>query len=350
MQRLRAFAANPLHAYLFVGPRGSTKDEAARAFAAEVLAGGRVDSGSRDTRLVLAGEHPDVREFSRVGAAISKDQADDIIRLAALAPTESARKVLILDEFHLLSPEAAAKLLKTIEEPPASTVFVILADFMPPDLVTIASRCARIEFAPVADVLVIETLVAEGIGGARAADAAAAASGDLTRARLLANDAHLESRRALFAGTPRTLDGTGCTVVAGVDALLRAIEAAAAPLAARHVTEVTAMEERVASLGERGSGKKLLEERHKREQRRHRADELRFGLATMAGAYRDALVAGRLSHPDSAAAAVTRIHQSLEALDRNPNEQLLLQALLMALPPVESPDRQHADPPITAQD
>ena len=121
IRRLQASAANPLHAYLFVGPSGSTKNEAARAFAALLLAGVD-DPQARDARLALAGQHPDVREFARVGAAISKDQADEIVRLAALAPNEGNRKVLILDEFHLLSGEAAAKLLKTIEEPPDSTV------------------------------------------------------------------------------------------------------------------------------------------------------------------------------------------------------------------------------------
>lgn len=333
VRRLRASVADPLHAYLFVGPAGSTKNEAARAFAAAMLSGGE-DPHQRDARLTLEGLHPDVREFARVGAAISKDQADDIIRLASLAPTESNRKVLILEEFHLLSPEAAAKLLKTIEEPPASTVFVILADFMPADLVTIASRCIRIDFVPVPDTTVIETLLAEGVSHDRAMESAAAAQGNLTRARLLANDTHLAARRALFAGTPRQLDGTGRSAVAAVDALLVEIEAAAAPLTQRHADEVVALEERIKSMGERGSGKKTLEERHKRELRRHRIDELRFGLATMAGSYRDALVAGVLTRPDSAAEAVTRIHLALEALDRNPNEQLLLQALLLDLPAI----------------
>lgn len=333
VRRLQASIANPLHAYLFVGPPGSTKNEAARAFAAALLSGGD-DAHQRDARLALQGAHPDVREFARVGAAISKDQADEIIRLASLAPTESNRKVLILDEFHLLSPEAAAKLLKTIEEPPPSTVFVILADFMPPDLVTIASRCIRIDFIPIPDAVIIDTLTVEGVSNDRAAESAAAAHGDLSRARLLANDTHLASRRTLFAGTPRQLDGTGKSAVAAVEALLWEIDAAAAPLVQRHADEVTAMEERIKSMGERGSGKKTLEERHKRELRRHRIDELRFGLATIAGSYRDALVAGTLKRPDVAASAVTRIHQALEALDRNPNEQLLLQALLLELPPI----------------
>lgn len=63
--RLRAAAA-PVHAYLFVGPPGSTKDAAARVFAALLLAGVD-DPDERDARLALLGEHPDVREVRRLG-------------------------------------------------------------------------------------------------------------------------------------------------------------------------------------------------------------------------------------------------------------------------------------------
>jgi DNA polymerase-3 subunit delta' len=240
--------------------------------------------------------------------------------------------VLILDEFHLLSAEAAAKLLKTIEEPPDSTVFIVLADHMPPELVTIASRCVRIDFVAVPDDVVIATLIAEGVNPTHAAQCAQAAAGDLSRARLLASDSHLAARRELFAGMPYRLDGTASAVVAAVGQITDAIEGAAAPLAQRHAHEVTALEARISAMGERGSGKKTLEDRHKRELRRHRTDELRSGLITLAGAYRDALVDGTLHRPESAATAITRIHASLEALERNPNEQLLLQALLLGLP------------------
>ena len=335
LRRLQSSATSPVHAYLFVGPAGCTKHEAARAFAALLLSGSE-DPGSRDARLALAGTHPDVREFARVGAAINKEQADEIVRLAALAPNESNRKVLILDEFHLLSPEAAAKLLKTIEEPPASTIFVVLADHMPTDLVTIASRCVRIDFAPISDDMIIATLLGEGVAPDRAAEATIAANGDLTRARLLANDEMLARRRELFASAPQRLDGTGRIVVLLVEELLGAIDAAAAPLTARHAEEVVALTARIASLGERGSGKKALEERHKRELRRHRTDELRAGLATLAGSYRDALITGTAIRPDAAAKAVKRIHVALEAFERNPNEPLLLQSMLLELPSLAS--------------
>ena len=116
----------------------------------------------------------------------------------------------------------------------------------------------------------------------------------------------------------RRLDGTGATVVRLVDELLGRIDEAAAPLADRHAREVAELEARIELLGERGSGRKLLEDRHKRELRRHRTDELRSGLAVLAATYRDLLVGGDSHRPESLVAAVTRIHEALAALRAQP--------------------------------
>jgi DNA polymerase-3 subunit delta' len=331
VERLRRAVDAPVHAYLFTGPAGSTKKEAARAFAALLIAGVD-DRTQRDVELVLRGEHPDVKEVVRSGATISFDQAREIVRTAALAPIEGARKVMILDEFHLLRPEGAALLLKTIEEPPESTTFVILADFIPHDLITISSRCARIEFRMVDEQHVADRLVSEGVDPDTAAEAAAAAGGNVDRARILAADPELAARRRAFAEVPHELDGNGATVMRLVDDLLGRIEAAAAPLTERHAAEVVALDEQIARFGERGSGKKALDGQHKRELRRHRTDELLAGLTVIAGEYRDALVAGRLPRPDAVADAVRNIHQAMEAFERNPNEALMLQSLLWSLP------------------
>ncbi|WP_116999098.1 hypothetical protein [Desertimonas flava] len=330
---LQRAATNPVHAYLFVGPPGSTKDEASRAFAAALLTG-RDDPTERDSRLVLAGEHPDVREVMRVGPAISAEQASEIVRQATLAPVEGDRKVLILHEFHLLNANGAGKLLKTIEEPPASTHFVVLADFVPIDLITIASRCVRVEFMPIPASVLADRLVAEGHDPAAAAEAAASSSGRLDRARLLAADPEFAARRSLFAELPARLDGTGSTVVGAAAEVLASIEAAAEPLSARHADEIDRLDEREKRLGSRGSGRAAIEARHKREIRRHRTDELRSGLAVMAGRYRDALVAGTAADPERVIAAVHRLHDSIEALDNNPNETLLLQSLFWSMPVV----------------
>lgn len=331
IRRLSHAANDPVHAYLFVGPPGSTKDEASRSFAALLMAG-TDDPSQRDARLALAGEHPDVREVERQGARISADQVADIIRNASLVPVEGNRKVMILHDFHLLDASAAARLLKTLEEPPTSTIFIVLADQVTPELVTIASRCVRIVFAALSNEVVAGQLVESGIDPDTAQVAAQAAEGNLTRARVLATDTGLMGRRDAFASLATRLDGTGTTVVKLCAELLALIDAAAAPLAARHADELAALEARVTATGERGSGRKQVEDHQKRELRRHRVDELRSGLGVLAGAYRDALVRGQLPRPDAGVTAVTRIHGALEAMERNPNETLLLQALLLDLP------------------
>ncbi len=211
--QLRAAAdRGPVHAYLFVGPSGSTKLPAARAFAAHLISGGD-DADQRDARLILLGTHPDVREIRRAGPSISAEQAREIVRLSSLAPTEGDRKVLILDEFHLLRPEGAALMLKTIEEPPPSTMFLILCDFVPNDLITISSRCVRIDFRAIGTDVITERLVAEGVDPAAAATAAIASLGDIGRARVLASDERLAERRAAFAHVPHQLNGTGSVAV-----------------------------------------------------------------------------------------------------------------------------------------
>jgi DNA polymerase-3 subunit delta' len=223
----------------------------------------------------------------------------------------------------------APKLLKTIEEPPPGTVFLVLADDVPPELVTIASRCVRIDFGPVPAALVEDTLEAEGADASVARLAAAAAGGDLDRARLLAHDSGLAARRQAWHDIPKRLDGNGATVATIVEELLGLIDEAAGPLKERQDEEVARLQERIQQSGERGSGRKELEDRHKRELRRHRTDELRFGLATLTGSYRDRLVAGGTR---ADAHAVDLIQNLLEELIRNPNETLQLQALLLQLP------------------
>ena len=128
---------------------------------------------------------------------------------------------------------------------------------------------------------------------------------------------------------PDRLDGTGSTAVQTADDLLAMIDDAMTPLVARHEQELADLEERVAQMGERGAGRKDLTERHNREQRRYRADELRFGLTTLARRYRDELATS--ARPGNAIAALDAIQAVSEGLVRNPNERLQLQALFVKL-------------------
>ena len=332
--QLRAAVTAPVHGYLLVGPPGSGKRTAAFAAAAALLCpqGG---CGECDAcRRALAGAHPDIVLVERSGASISIDQAREVRRLAMRSPNEGARKVLILTDFHLVR-EAASVLLKVLEEPPASTVFVILAEQLPPELVTIASRCVRVDFGPLTPLQVSAALVGEGVDPSVAEEVAAVAGGRLDRARLLANDADFGARRHAWRSVPGRLDGTGTTVSVVASELVALLgSAGVAALESRQATELAELAERVERTGERGAGRKVLSERHKREVRRLRHDELRFGLATIAGVYGRVLASGSATDARACIDAVAAIQVAAEAMVRNPTEALLLQDLLLKLPPL----------------
>ncbi len=329
LAELRAAVETPVHAYLLVGPRGSGKRTLAAAFAAALLSRDRQgDDAARHASLALAEAHPDLTIVERRGAFISVEQADEIISRASRASVEGGPKVLVLDEFHLVTT-AGPKLLKSIEEPSPGTVFVVLADQLTPGLVTIASRCVRVDLGPVPDAAIAERLVAEGVDPRRAAEGAAAAVGDLRRARVLATDERVALRRAAWHEAPDRLDGTGGTAVEGADELLAMITDALAPLAEAQKVELAELEERVKARGERGSGRTDLTTRHKREERRYRTDEVRAGLTELSRRYRDEMVTS--SSPERSIAALQAIAALVEELVRNPNERLQLVALFVKL-------------------
>ena len=339
--QLRAAVAAPVHAYLFVGPSGSGARQAARAFCAELITGGAAGddpAAARHRSLALADQHPDIAVVERSGPAVTVGQAREIVRSASLSPLEGDRKAMILHEFHLVRPDAAATLLKTIEEPPSGTFFVILAEEVTPELVTIASRCGRVDFPAPTDEAVAAALVAEGVATDRAAEVAAVAHGDLDRARLLATDERLAVRLAAWRGVPGRLDGSGHAATVVVDELRAAIDDALGPLVARHADEVDELQRRIERYGQRGSGARELEERHRREVRRLRTDELRLGFAELARSYRDGLAARpepvpTAASPEPVLDGLAAITAANEALVRSPNEELLLLALFLRLPP-----------------
>ncbi len=333
---LQASIPNPVHAYLFVGAAGSGKQAAALRFGAALLCSYGGCGRCSSCRRALLESHPDVIVVEREGASISVDQAREIIRLASRAPMESDRKVLILVDFHLVT-QAAPTLLKIIEEPPPSTVFVVLAEQITSELVTIASRCVTVGFAPLSTDTIVRALVSEGASPDEAVRAAIASGGRLDRARLLASDPELAARLSFWQTLPARLDGTGAAVSVVASEALSLLDAAAVgPLEARQAGEIAVLEARLEATGGRGSvgQRKELLERHKRELKRLRDDEVRLGLSAIQQVYRGALTdaASSTSMFRASLGAIERINIANEHLIRNPNLGLLLQALLLDLP------------------
>ncbi len=293
-----------------------------------------------DCRRALAGTHPDLVAIERTGASLDVDEARTIVSRAQRRPLEAERQVLLVADVHL-ADKAAPALLKTVEEPPPTTVFVLLADDLPADLATIASRSVKVEFDPVPAEEVTRWLVGQGVADDVARSVAAVSGGRLDRARLLATDPGFAHRQEQWRTVPSRLDGTGATAAILAAELLASAEEALGPLQDQQAAELATLAERAESIGGRGvPGRKDIEDRHRREVRRFRTDELRMGLATLAGAYRDRLVAGSDGGavPDArrAALAVDALDRAAEALVRNPNEALLLESLMVTLSGMEA--------------
>ena len=331
--RLDAAAAAPVHAYLFLGSPGAGTYRGALGFAALVLssdavAAGDITAAERHRRLALAGGHPDLVIIEAGGATLMVEDAEEIIRQASTSPVEGKRKVIVVPSIELINEATIGKVLKIIEEPPDTAIFVLLAQEVPPEIVTIASRCVPVEFAPISRMVIETALFAAGVPPKRAKTAAAAANGDIERARLLASDDALAERSELWRTIPDRLDGSGSVVVELVSQVREAMDAAQEPLVTLHQTQLDELEARVELTGERGSGRSTLVAKQKREIRKLRVDELRFGLATLSHRYRDRLVEGSDAGAEASLAAIQR---AIEALRRNPNEPLLLQSLLLDL-------------------
>ena len=337
---LRAAARHPVHAYLFRGPPGSGRRAAARAFAAALLCARGGCGHCDDCRRALAGTHPDLVTVERTGASLGIEEARRLTMLAQRRPYEAARQVLVVADVHLALRSAPA-LLKTVEEPPPSTVFVLLADDVPPELVTVASRRVEVAFPPVPTGAVATWLTERGVDPDRAALVASGAGGDLVRARLLAEDEGFSARLDLWRSVPARLDGQGAVSAELARSLLDSLDSAVAPLQAQHGADLAEAEAEATARGERGlPGRKELVDRQHREERRWRTDELRAGLGVLARAYRDRLAdvvrdgSGAPTRPGELRGyeeAVGLITATAVALQRNPNESLLLESLLVSL-------------------
>jgi DNA polymerase-3 subunit delta' len=330
--QLRAASDAPVHAYLLRGPSGSGTREAARAFAADLLAQDLDEAGADRVRhLVATEQHPALLVVDRgASASIPKEALQEVVRWSSSAPPEGERQVIVLVDLHLVTAQVP-RLLKSIEEPPPGTFFVVLAEEITPELVTVASRCVVVDFPAVSQPAITARLVEEGVDAETAAAAAASAGGDLGRARLLARDDGLRARRQAWYDAPARLDGTGAVAAALVEELLGSIDEVLVPLQERQALEVAELDALDDELGERRAGpRKELEARHKREQRRIRTDELRSGLGAIVARYRDELREGG-SAADFLAAA-DAVQSLADDLVFNPNEALQLRALFTQLP------------------
>src|SRR5881227_1562310 len=204
-------SGSPSHAYLFHGPPGTGKRTAARALAAELLAGEEPDPAAARAR-VRAGTHPDLTWVRPTGAHVMRvsDVDEPVVAAATRTPFEASRRVFVLERADTMNDEVANRMLKTLEEPAPFVHLVLLTDALGQVLETVVSRCQLVRFDPLSPERIAAVLEGEGVEPARAGACGRLALGNLTRARFLASPEGGELRdeverfvRAALAGAER---------------------------------------------------------------------------------------------------------------------------------------------------
>jgi DNA polymerase-3 subunit delta' len=191
-----AVAGDMTHAWLFTGPPGSGRSNAAIAFAAALECEDGGCGTCHSCHNVAVGSHPDVRVTRTEKLSIGVDDVRELVRIAALAPVGRRYQVMIIEDADRLTEPAANALLKAVEEPNARTVWLLCAPTVEDVLPTIRSRTRLVVLATPSSAEVADFLVARDQVDAQVASYAARASqGHIGRARALARDEDTRNRR-----------------------------------------------------------------------------------------------------------------------------------------------------------
>ena len=283
------------HAWLFTGPPGSGRSNAALAFAAALVCTQNGCGTCTDCTTALSGSHADVELIRTEGLSIKIDEVRELITRASWMPSVASYRVVVMEDADRLTESAANAMLKTIEEPGLRTVWLLCAPTTTDVLPTIRSRTRALTLRTPSIAAVKALLERELVPAATAELAARASQGHIGRARYLANNPDARTRRTDILKLPLTItDIASAFKCAGmlVDAAKRDAEAEAEK---KNDAELAALKEAWGQQGTRvvaGGAKavKDLEKEQKSRQTRMVRDYLDRALLDIATFYRDVLM------------------------------------------------------------
>jgi len=184
------------HAWLFTGPPGSGRSNIAKAFAASLVCSKSGCGTCTDCKSALAGSHQDVELFAVNGLAIKVDEIREIVARSAWSSSVSRWRVIVIEDCDRMTEAAGNALLRAIEEPGTSTVWLLCAPTLHDVLPTIRSRCRHIQLRTPSKSEVTEFLISNlGVSKKEATFAAELSQGHIGKARSYILDKSFKSTR-----------------------------------------------------------------------------------------------------------------------------------------------------------
>ncbi len=324
-------AAQPAHAYLFTGPSGVGKATVARRFAAALLSPADADGRRR----VNDATHPDLHLVEPEGrTALTVDQARSTVARASRTPVESNRKVFLFEEAGMMNDEAANALLKTLEEPSATAVFILITESEDDLPATVASRCRVVRFGRAGEAEIRQALVDREFHPDQATEAARISGGRPGLALALAEESEVADYRKVWLTVPGRLSlapGDAFRlaehVVGAAGPLLAAIEATYSSDDTRESKDRVERATRRAALSLQVNGLEILASWYRD------AAAAQFGAAV-----RNTDVPGvefAAVRPQAAVQRAERVLATIEVLERNQRPVLALASLFADLAVIE---------------
>jgi DNA polymerase-3 subunit delta' len=284
------------HAWLFTGPPGSGRSNAAIAFAAALVCKDSGCSKCNDCMSTITGSHADVELIKTEGLSIKIDEVRELISRASWAPSVANWRVVVIEDADRLTDSAANALLKVIEEPGLRTVWLLCAPTLTDVLPTIRSRCRHLALRTPSTKAIANLLIERDAIDPKVADFVARASGGhIGRARYLATDLNAKQNRESILKLPFMLKDVASAFKAAQILVDAAKNEALSDSEKKDEVEITKLKEAWGATGSRlaAGGSKAIKELEKEQKSRSTRmvrDYLDRALLDLSTLYRDVLL------------------------------------------------------------
>ena len=284
------------HAWLFTGPPGSGRSNAAIAFAAALVCKDSGCSKCNDCMSTISGSHADVELIKTEGLSIKIDEVRELISRASWAPSVANWRVVVIEDADRLTDSAANALLKVIEEPGLRTVWLLCAPTLTDVLPTIRSRCRHLALRTPSTKAIANLLIERDAIDPKVADFVARASGGhIGRARYLATDLNAKQNRESVLKLPFMLKDVASAFKAAQILVDAAKNEALSDSEKKDEVEITKLKEAWGATGSRlaAGGSKAIKELEKEQKSRSTRmvrDYLDRALLDLSTLYRDVLL------------------------------------------------------------